>query len=56
MQDARAKLRTLLIVAAVFAAWLGAGLAVTNSYYRLVLTLVPSAMRRSSGLVPSRSA
>ena len=41
MQDARAKLRTLLIVAAVFAAWLGVGLVVTNSYYRLVLTLVP---------------
>ena len=41
MQNARAKLRTLLIVAAVFAAWLGVGLVVTNSYYRLVLTLVP---------------
>jgi branched-chain amino acid transport system permease protein len=41
MQDSRAKLKTLLIVAAVFAAWLGVGLVVTNSYYRLVLTLVP---------------
>ncbi len=41
MQDNRARLKTLLIVAAVFAAWLGVGLVVTNSYYRLVLTLVP---------------
>ncbi len=30
-----------LILATVFALWLGAGLVVTNSYYRLILTLVP---------------
>jgi branched-chain amino acid transport system permease protein len=41
MRSRAVTLRTVLIIAAVFTAWLGAGLLVTNSYYRLVLTLVP---------------
>ena len=41
MQARRSLIASLLVIASLAVAWIGLGLIVTNSYYQLMLTLVP---------------